>query len=482
MKKTRYQSLTIKRKLEIIERVEHLPPHKKKKDIAAEFGIPQSTLSTILKNKDSLQANDVAGGKKKKRVRTPTKLDVDVALFQWFSAARAQSIPISGEILKAKAEELSEGFDPGSNWTCSSGWLSRWKVRHHIKCRIICGENAAVDKDACEDWRKRKLVSYLRRYDPKDIFNADETGLYWRLLTDKTHSLSGEVCIGGKKSKERVIVLVCANMTGTEKLSLVTIGKFKKPRCFRGISCLPTEYEASPKAWMTSRIFETWLRKWDARLTHVKRKIALFVDNCTAHPHIENLKSIDLVFLPPNTTSEVQPCDQGIIKTMKTHYRKNMVHRLIAAIDGGLTVNTFKITLLDALQILKKAWDSVTSTCISTCIANCFRKGGFVVSDDSTQADEDEEDPFHDLDKSTEEPQEDTFEGLQMEGVSCTFEEYVCVDDHLQCAPSPTTEDIIASVRQTSEEAEGWRSIATCDISASSICLRRISDISVAIS
>ena len=38
---------------------------------------------------------------------------MDAALFQWFSAARAQSIPISGEILKAKAEELSKGLDPG---------------------------------------------------------------------------------------------------------------------------------------------------------------------------------------------------------------------------------------------------------------------------------------------------------------------------------------------------------------------------------
>lgn len=106
-----------------------------------------------------------------------------------------------------------------------------------------------------------------------------------------------------------------------------------------------------------------------------------------------------------------------------------------------------------------------------------------MVSDNSTQADEDEEDPFHDFDESTEEPQEDPFEGLQMEGVSCTFEEYVCVDDHLQCAPSPTTEDIIASVRQTSEEAEDNDDAGDpLPLVTSSICLRRISDISVAIS
>ena len=141
------------------------------------------------------------------------------------------------------------------------------------------------------------------------------------------HAIAGEVCTGGKKSKERVTVLVYANMSGSEKLPLLTIGKFKKPRCFRGVTCLPTEYEANTSTWMTSVGFEEWLRKWDARLTQSKRKIVLFVDNCTAHIHVQSLQSIELIFLPLHTTSEIQPCDQGIIKTLKVHYRKNMVKR-----------------------------------------------------------------------------------------------------------------------------------------------------------
>ena len=253
--------------------------------------------------------------------RDPTQCEVDDALFQWFVAARSQSVPISGEILKGKAEELSKALDPSMEWTCSSGWLSRWKLWHNVKFRSICGENAAVDKDVCDDWKQRKLLPVLHQYDPNDIFNADETGLYWRLLPDKTHALAGEVCTGGKKSKVRVTVLVCANMSGSEKLPLLTIGKFKQPRCFRGVSCLPTEYEANSTAWMTSVVFKAWLRKWDTRLNRKGRKIALFVDNCTAHHHIQDLQSIELIFLPPNTTSEIQPCDQGIINT---YYRKNI--------------------------------------------------------------------------------------------------------------------------------------------------------------
>ena len=60
-----------------------------------------------------------------------------------------------------------------------------------------------------------------------DVFKADETGLYCHLLPDKTHTVSGEIRTRGKKSKERITLLVCANMTGTEKLPLLAIVKFK---------------------------------------------------------------------------------------------------------------------------------------------------------------------------------------------------------------------------------------------------------------
>ena len=130
MQHNKYQSLTIKRKLEIIDLVDNAPPGKKKKDIASEAGIPPSTLSTILKNRDVLKASHTFGSSTKKRNRDPSRLDVDAALFQWFTAARAQSVPISGEVLKAKAEELALQLDSTEPWNCSDGWLSRWKNRH----------------------------------------------------------------------------------------------------------------------------------------------------------------------------------------------------------------------------------------------------------------------------------------------------------------------------------------------------------------
>jgi len=50
-------------------------------------------------------------------------------------------------------------------------------------------------------------------YDPCDVFDADEIKIFWPLLPDKTHAVSGETCTGGKMSKERTTILVCDNMT-----------------------------------------------------------------------------------------------------------------------------------------------------------------------------------------------------------------------------------------------------------------------------
>ena len=98
----------------------------RKREIARKVEIPAST---FWKNKKGLQVNHTLGGKGKKCTREPSCLDVDTAIFQWFNAVRAQGVPISGEVLRPKAEEL----DPSEEWTCSNGRLSRWKARHDIE-------------------------------------------------------------------------------------------------------------------------------------------------------------------------------------------------------------------------------------------------------------------------------------------------------------------------------------------------------------
>ena len=120
------------------------------------------------------------------------------------------------------------------------------------------------------------------------MFNANETGLFWRLLPDKTLAFKHEKCHGGKKSKERITAMVCTNMDGSEKWPLLVIGKFKNPRCFKGIRKLPTNYEANKRAWMTGELFSKWLRSFDAEMSKADRKVLLVIDNCSAHIQVAN--------------------------------------------------------------------------------------------------------------------------------------------------------------------------------------------------
>jgi hypothetical protein len=66
--------------------------------------------------------------------------------------------------------------------------------------------------------------------EPIDIFNADESALFYSLMQDKTLTLKSETCAGGCKAKERLTILPCIADV-TEKLKLSVIGKFEKPRC-----------------------------------------------------------------------------------------------------------------------------------------------------------------------------------------------------------------------------------------------------------
>ena len=162
----------------------------------------------------------------------------------------------------------------------------------------ISGESKAVTEEMTAPWTETTLPTILSRYLLENIFNADEFGLFYQCLPNKTLHLKGEKCSRGKHSKIRLTGLAAGNAYG-ERLPMFVIGKANKPRCFKGVRNLPCRYRAQRKSWMTAELFEEWVRELDRKFSAAKRKIALIIDNCTAHPHVEQLASIELIFLPP---------------------------------------------------------------------------------------------------------------------------------------------------------------------------------------
>ena len=69
---------------------------RKKQDICREFGLPKSSLSTILKDRSKL---DLDLAPTRKHARSSKHSDVDEAVLIWFKQALSSGVPVSGPLL-----------------------------------------------------------------------------------------------------------------------------------------------------------------------------------------------------------------------------------------------------------------------------------------------------------------------------------------------------------------------------------------------
>ena len=77
------------------------------------------------------------------------------------------------------------------------------------------------------------LQELINQYEPRNVFNFDETAIFYRLPPNRT--LATIKRKGKKKDKERFTLGLCCNLDGSEKIKPFVIGKSKTPRCFKNI-------------------------------------------------------------------------------------------------------------------------------------------------------------------------------------------------------------------------------------------------------
>ncbi|CAF1614150.1 unnamed protein product [Rotaria magnacalcarata] len=187
--------------------------------LADRYKISIGSVSNIIKRKveyiESYEQNE--SSTKKRNLRDEFSQQHDQQVYEWFAIQRSKNIPVSGPLLQERARQIRQqlGGTAASDFKASNGWLEKFRIRHNIQHRIICGESAAVDPKTVDEWKKR-LPSIIEQYDPNDVYNADETGLFFKALPDRSLVMAKEACKGGKRSKERFTVLLCTNMTGTD--------------------------------------------------------------------------------------------------------------------------------------------------------------------------------------------------------------------------------------------------------------------------
>ncbi len=385
--------LTLEEKVKVIRLTEE---GKGSRTVAEIMGVGKTQVNTIISKKEEIlhhwESGSTSSTRKSLTARRLIYPDLNEKVYDWFTMARAKNYPVTGRCLQDQAMIIASQLGYG-NFTASNGWLESFQKRHSISSSVLSGEGASVDKGIVEDWTKR-LPEVLKGYKAEDIFNADETGLFYRTLPNRSLVQKGGVTKNGKLAKERITVLFAASVTG-EKLKPLVIGKSKKPRCFNSKTqqSIAVHYEANKKAWMSSSLFTEWLRRVNNQMCLQKRNILLLVDNCTAHPP-QKLSNIKLVFLPPNTTSHLQPMDAGIIQAIKLNYRKMMMGHISTQLEESDTAAEVarSITVLHAITWISNAWELLRKETISKCFHNCgfkFLMEGTQMEDLPSSEDED---------------------------------------------------------------------------------------------
>ncbi|CAM4832924.1 unnamed protein product [Rotaria magnacalcarata] len=242
-----YCEMTERNTLTLSEKIQLIREHENNvscRVLVGKYKISIGSVSKIIKRKiesiEDFENNE--NSNKKRNLRDEISQQVDQQVYEWFVEQRSKNIPISGPLLQERARQIRQqlGGAVAGDFKASNGWLEKFQIRHNIHYRVISGESASVDLTTVEEWKKR-LPLRIDQYDPHDVYNADETGLFFKALPDRSLVMAKEKCKGGKKSKERFTVLLCTNMTGTDKLKPLVIGqylvKYIISRCAVAQSC-----------------------------------------------------------------------------------------------------------------------------------------------------------------------------------------------------------------------------------------------------
>ena len=146
---------------------------------------------------------------------------MDEAVKKWIKQSLDQETDFpSGQIVHKKAEEFAKKLNVQCDWKASEGWFSRFKKQQKLH-----GKAKDADLQQRENWIATVWPSLWQQYDEENIFNADETGIYFCAMPDSMLTFQNDTRRGTKKSKEQMTCLMACITAGEKKLLIV--GKSK---------------------------------------------------------------------------------------------------------------------------------------------------------------------------------------------------------------------------------------------------------------
>lgn len=177
-KRPKYQAKDLVTKVEILKALKNgVSRH----DVMEKYGVKRTTLAMYVKNESNImetvrptwQKKTAADGSSSGTRKYRTEMDQKCT---WIA-----NLPVSGPLICAQPERFAAKMNI-EEFKASAGWLARFKSRHNLAFKSVCGEKAAMDEGMVEEWWNVRLPEHLAKYDARNVFNANETALFFKAL------------------------------------------------------------------------------------------------------------------------------------------------------------------------------------------------------------------------------------------------------------------------------------------------------------
>ncbi|KAL4084407.1 hypothetical protein QTP88_028230 [Uroleucon formosanum] len=339
--KRRRNVLSLVQKIEILDK---LKSGDTVASLARTYKINESSVREIHNNEEIIRRSVIESSpisnKKCFITRDVLVEKTEKALNIWIEDQTQKKFPLSSTIIREKAKQIhqhftssSQGNGKNSSFLASKGWFEKFKNRCNLHNIKLVGESASADHLAANNF-------------PLEL-----------------------------------TLLLCANACGFMMNSMV-VYKFLNPRAFKGkdMNHLPVFWIANNKAWVTAQIFSDWFKNCFIpqvekylKLKNLPFKALLLIDNAPGHPSSLELQhsNMKVMFLPSNTTSLLQPLDQGVIAALKAYYIRRTFQRLLKSMeeDPELTVTQGwkNYNIAECLVNIKEPLDEVQPSTINAC-------------------------------------------------------------------------------------------------------------------
>lgn len=194
--------LSLEQKVDILKKIDK---GVRANRLAIDFGVSESAISQIKKQKLEIYAavSHSYQEVKKKTLHKAEYHDLETKLYEWFLEQRAQNKPVTGIEIKATALKMFPKIYPdkkSTDFNASDGWFTKFKRRHGIRFKKICGEILSSDTTMITPFvHKLRAKMDEMGITTAQLYNADESGLFYRMLPNQTYIAACEKTAPGHK-------------------------------------------------------------------------------------------------------------------------------------------------------------------------------------------------------------------------------------------------------------------------------------------